>query len=165
MRIPRHHVFVCTGPHCGEKGSAALMSGFRVAAEEQGVQDEVQVTNMGSVYLCDIGPVVLVYPDDIWCTHVKPEDCAEVVRDHLKGGRPVERLRLLPSTPAEEARKSIYRDLFHAGRMDGAAFEEVARRNGFDKAWVEGQMKTRFVNKAADGSITPTAKMKERYGV
>lgn len=165
MRVPRHHVFVCTGPHCGEKGSAALMRGFREAAERQGVEDDVMITNMGSVYLCDLGPVVLVYPDDVWYTHVEVPDCEEIVRDHFKGGRPVERLRLLPTTPGERARQAIYGDLFAAGKMDFDAFERLASAHGFDRAWIEGQLKTRFLNKGADGSLSPTAKMKERYNI
>jgi len=163
MRIPRHHLFVCTGPHCGEKGSPALMKGFRVAAEKLGVEEQIMVTNMGSVYLCDLGPVVLVYPDDVWYTHVLPPDCEEIVREHLIGGRPVERLRLLPSAPAERARQEIYRALFAEGKMDEEAFVRLASAHGFGKDWVEEQLKRKFVNKAPDGTITPTAKMKERY--
>ncbi len=165
MRVPRHHIFVCTGPHCGERGSAALMKGFRVAAERLGAEDDMMITNMGSVYLCDLGPVVLVYPDDVWYTHVQIEDCETIVRDHLQGATPVERLRLLPTTPDEQRRREIYRALFAAGKMDTASFEEAAKANGFDAAWVQGQLKTRFLNKAADGTVSGTAKMAERYDV
>jgi (2Fe-2S) ferredoxin len=36
----------------------------------------------------------VVYPDAVWYGHVQPEDAEEIVREHLVGGRPVERLRL-----------------------------------------------------------------------
>jgi (2Fe-2S) ferredoxin len=29
------------------------------------------------------GPVVFIYPDDIWYTRVKPEDVPEIVERHL----------------------------------------------------------------------------------
>ena len=37
---------------------------------------------------------VVVYPDAVWYGFVKPEDAAEIVTEHLVGGRPVERLRI-----------------------------------------------------------------------
>ncbi len=43
---------------------------------------------------CEHGPTVVVYPEAVWYGHVKPEDAAEIVQEHLVGGRPVERLRL-----------------------------------------------------------------------
>jgi NADP-reducing hydrogenase subunit HndC len=33
------------------------------------------------------GPVVFVYPDDVWYTRVKPEDVPEIVERHLVSGR------------------------------------------------------------------------------
>ena len=33
------------------------------------------------------GPVVFVYPDDVWYTRVKPEDVPEIVERHLASGR------------------------------------------------------------------------------
>jgi (2Fe-2S) ferredoxin len=166
MKIPTHHVFVCTGPHCGEKGSAPLIKEFRHAAEKHGVAERLMVTNMGSVYLCDIGPVVVVYPDDVWYTMVLPADCEEIVREHLVGGRPVERLRLLPTTEAELAREAVYKGLAGKGSMDPAAFEALARTHGFDAGWVEEQLKRKFVARAPkDGLVFATAKVQDRYRV
>jgi (2Fe-2S) ferredoxin len=143
-----------------------LINGFRHAAERAGIEEQVQVTNMGSVYLCDLGPVVLVYPDDVWYTHLNPADCDEIVREHLAAGRPVERLRLLPTDAAELARQAIYRELFAAGSMDTASFERLAIRHGFEAPWLDEQLKRKFLNRSADGArVTPTAKMKERYDV
>jgi (2Fe-2S) ferredoxin len=36
------------------------------------------------------GPVVFVFPDDVWYTRVRPEDVAAIVERHLV--RPVERV-------------------------------------------------------------------------
>jgi (2Fe-2S) ferredoxin len=38
--------------------------------------------------------MVVVYPDAVWYGGVKPGDAAEIVEQHLVGGRPVERLRV-----------------------------------------------------------------------
>jgi (2Fe-2S) ferredoxin len=37
---------------------------------------------------------VVVYPEAVWYGNVEPEDAEEIVREHLVGGHPVERLRL-----------------------------------------------------------------------
>ena len=42
------------------------------------------------------GPVVVVYPDETWYTYVDQADLDEIVDEHLKGGRKVERLLLAP---------------------------------------------------------------------
>jgi (2Fe-2S) ferredoxin len=38
--------------------------------------------------------MVVVYPEAVWYGNVRPEDAVEIVREHLVGGRPVERLRV-----------------------------------------------------------------------
>jgi (2Fe-2S) ferredoxin len=37
--------------------------------------------------------MVLVWPDDIWYSHVRPQDVAAIATQHLQQGRPVEYLR------------------------------------------------------------------------
>jgi (2Fe-2S) ferredoxin len=36
------------------------------------------------------GPVVFVFPDDVWYTHVKAEDVPDIVEKHLVNQTPVE---------------------------------------------------------------------------
>jgi (2Fe-2S) ferredoxin len=38
--------------------------------------------------------MVVVYPEAVWYGNVQPADAAEIVEEHLAGGRPVARLRL-----------------------------------------------------------------------
>lgn len=46
---------------------------------------------------CELGPVVVVYPDAIWYRIEDPaHDVEAIVNEHLVGGRPVERLMLPP---------------------------------------------------------------------
>jgi (2Fe-2S) ferredoxin len=40
--------------------------------------------------------VAVVYPDAVWYTYVDQHDIDEIVDEHLKGGRVVERLLLAP---------------------------------------------------------------------
>ena len=43
---------------------------------------------------CAEGPVVVVYPDAVWYTYSSREDVDEIVDEHLKNGRIVDRLRI-----------------------------------------------------------------------
>jgi len=41
-----------------------------------------------------MGPVVVVYPEGVWYTKVKPDDVEEILDSHIIGGKKVERLEL-----------------------------------------------------------------------
>jgi hypothetical protein len=42
--------------------------------------------------------MAVVYPDGVWYAALTASDAAEIVREHLVDGRPVERLRYDPET-------------------------------------------------------------------
>jgi (2Fe-2S) ferredoxin len=43
--------------------------------------------------------MLVVYPEDVWYAGVTIDDLPEIVRSHLIGGQPVERLRYRPGQP------------------------------------------------------------------
>lgn len=93
------HVYICDqkkpegAPSCTANGSAEVIEAFRRELAAQGLGDAVQVTTCGSLGLCDRGPNLVVYPEGAWYSRVRPEDVPEIVREHLRGGKVVERLR------------------------------------------------------------------------
>jgi (2Fe-2S) ferredoxin len=94
--IWQRHVFVCTGgKHCAEVDGDGL--GVHSALKQQvalaGLKQTVRVNHSGCVDQCGYGPIVVVYPEGVWYAGVRREDVAEIVSEHLIGGRPVERLR------------------------------------------------------------------------
>lgn len=102
MSYYRHHVFFCTnrrddGSRCCAQFEAQAardhMKG-RVKALGLAVPGGVRVNNAGCLDRCDQGPVVVVYPEAVWYTYVDQDDLDEIVREHLQGGRPVQRLRI-----------------------------------------------------------------------
>jgi (2Fe-2S) ferredoxin len=54
----------------------------------------VRVNKAGCLGRCDEGPVLVVYPDNVWYTYVDKEDIDDIIDNHLVHGRVVERLRL-----------------------------------------------------------------------
>ena len=89
------HVFVCTsGDWCPARDGDGLGVHARLkrAVAEAGLKDHVRVNHSGCLDQCGHGPMMVVYPEAVWYAGVRPEDVPEIVREHLAGGRPVERL-------------------------------------------------------------------------
>jgi len=98
MEAFRYHVFVCDqrkpegAPSCSGSGSARVIEVLRKEVAAQGLSNEVQITTCGSIGLCERGPNMIVYPEGVWYSGVKPEDVPEIVRSHFQAGRVVDRL-------------------------------------------------------------------------
>ena len=54
----------------------------------------MRINKAGCLGRCDDGPVLVVYPDNVWYTFVDEEDIDDIIDNHLVHGRIVERLRL-----------------------------------------------------------------------
>ena len=101
-----HHVFFCCnqrkeGEDCCNRHGASDMQTYakeRIAALGMKGPGKVRISKSGCLGRCDDGPVLVVYPDDVWYTFVDREDIDEIITEHLVGGRVVSRLRL-PDEP------------------------------------------------------------------
>ena len=92
MNMVRSHIMVCAGTGCSSSNSPAIIAAFEKELAEHNLQDEVKVVQTGCFGLCAMGPVVLIYPEGAFYTHVTPEDTQEIVAEHIVKGRIVERL-------------------------------------------------------------------------
>ncbi len=94
MNLPfSRHLLICTGPRCGgERNSARIRQEFRKEFVRQSVPASVKETQCLCFGICSYGPNVIVYPDGVVYSGVKPRDVGPIVREHLIGGRAVERL-------------------------------------------------------------------------
>ena len=91
-------IFVCATPgegRCGAKGGGELLERFREEVEGLGLSPSSVLRN-ACTRRHEEGPVVFVFPDDVWYTRVTPEDVPAIVERHL--GR---------STHAEPRRATI----------------------------------------------------------
>ena len=94
----RYHVFVCaqTKPEgvasCSASGSKRVLDALNREVQSQELENEIQVTTCGCLGLCDEGPIVIVYPGEVWYRRVTPEDVPEIVSSHFAAGKVVARL-------------------------------------------------------------------------
>lgn len=93
-KIFRKQIFVCTTEgegKCATKGGVELFQKFREEVKARSLS-HVIVTRVGCTGQHAIGPTVIIHPDGIWYKQVQPADVAEIIEQHIQGGRPVERL-------------------------------------------------------------------------
>jgi (2Fe-2S) ferredoxin len=97
-----HHVFVCQNvrpegaprPSCTSDGKSELLAELQQRTKAAGLSGRVRINKSGCLDQCEHGPTVVVYPEAVWYGKVQAADAAEIVEEHLIGGRPVERLRI-----------------------------------------------------------------------
>lgn len=88
----RSHVLVCGGTGCTSSGSEQIIQTLKDELKKNKLQNEVAVVKTGCHGLCTEGPVMIVYPEAVFYSRVRPEDVEEIVSEHLLKGRIVERL-------------------------------------------------------------------------
>lgn len=88
------HVFVCTyGEYCPFDGSGAIHQLLKDGVKLAGLKKSVRVNKAGCLDQCGNGPMVVVYPENVWYAGVTPERAARILEQHLVGGRTVEEWR------------------------------------------------------------------------
>ena len=131
---------------------------------------EILVNNCGTIDLCDIGPNLVVYPDNVIYSGVTVKDLPEIV-EHLTGGPVVERLRLDRDSPQEMERHRFYAAAVTPEPIQPATdFVALADGFGFDEAWIAEQQRRGFIARKPAGAdapetITVTKKARARYRV
>jgi (2Fe-2S) ferredoxin len=143
---------------------------LRLAIIRQGLDAEILINNCGTIDLCDIGPNIVVYPDNIIYRGVTVKDIPEVV-EYLKGGPVIERLLLSENSDEERTRRTFYLEAIAEG--DSLSLERgasLARSRGLDEAWIAGQISRGFMSKKPDADsgkevLRVTRKSRVRYGL
>ena len=85
------HILVCHGTGCTSSKAPEILENFRKIIKEKGIEN-VRVIKTGCFGLCSKGPIVIIRPEDTFYSMVKPEDCEEIINEHIINGKVVERL-------------------------------------------------------------------------
>jgi (2Fe-2S) ferredoxin len=90
-QLPTYRVHLCFGPNCTPRGSRGLLPVLESAIRRAGLGSRVEVIATSCRNRCEYGPSVNVYPGPVFYAGVTEEAIEEIVREHLAGGRVVER--------------------------------------------------------------------------
>ncbi len=132
----RLEVLVCSGTACLSSGSEAVKRALLEAISTHGIADEVRIVETGCMGPCELGPVMLVYPEGTFYVKVKPEDVEEIVVEHFLKGRPVRRLLWAQGAPAPKEPPFFARQkkvvLSNCGAIDPEEIEEYIAAGGYE---------------------------------
>lgn len=106
MQIYRSHVLICGGTGCTASGSITLQEALQEELKKHKLENEVKIVQTGCFGLCEIGPIMVIYPEGAFYCQVQAEDIPELVEEHLVKGRILERLLY-----KEKATKEVHRSL------------------------------------------------------
>lgn len=88
----KYHMLVCGGTACQASQSDQILKNFQELITAKGLETEVQAIKTGCFGFCEKGPIVKMMPDNTFYTKVSPEDCNEILEEHIIKGRKVNRL-------------------------------------------------------------------------
>lgn len=97
------HVFFCTNQRkpgescCNNFGAQNMREYVKSKVKSLGISTEtnrIRINSAGCMDRCNDGPVLVVYPEGVWYTYVDESDLDEIIEEHLKNGRVVERLKI-----------------------------------------------------------------------
>ncbi|HEU0165577.1 MAG TPA: (2Fe-2S) ferredoxin domain-containing protein [Thermomicrobiales bacterium] len=169
MYWTQKHVLVCTSSHCTQKGAMDVVGRLRLDVVRKGLDTQILVNNCGTIDLCDIGPNMVVYPDNIIYRGVTVKDLPEIL-EYLKGGPVVERLLVGPNSPEELQRKAFYARLLDSpSPLSVAEGDALATETGLADGFVAEQLRRGFMAKKPDEEgiehVSATKKARARYSL
>ncbi len=99
----KRQVLVCGGTACIASGAMKVYDYLKAECEKRGIQisvdlkhetegDGIHLKKSGCHGFCEIGPLVSIQPQNVLYTHVKVEDCDEIIEKTIIGGEVIDRL-------------------------------------------------------------------------
>ncbi|HCD72511.1 MAG TPA: NADH-quinone oxidoreductase subunit NuoF [Thermovirga lienii] len=140
MSMYRAHVLVCKGTGCTASGAPSVFSAFKEELAKRKLDSEIMLVETGCHGMCEMGPIVVIYPEGAFYCRVTAEDVPEIVEEHLYKGRIVE--RLLYTVPTDMTKVPHYKDipfyskqhrivLKNCGYINPDHIEEYIARDGY----------------------------------
>ena len=105
----RAHVLLCYGGACISSNADSVKVSMEKAIAKAGLQNEVDIVTTGCMGTCELGPIMVIYPEGVFYQKVRPEDAEEIVQEHLLKGRVVK--RLFYKKPKTEEMVEMFNDI------------------------------------------------------
>ena len=134
------HLMICGATGCISSGSQAVGQALIEELEKRSIKDNYRLVMGGCPGFCEVGPIIVIYPDEVFYCRLKPQDMTELVEKHLLGGEIVERLlykgpdvdvpaRFYDSIPFYA--KQQFNVLRNSGIIDPESIDEYIMRGGY----------------------------------
>ena len=98
MEKPDYHILVCNSfrlsgePQgvCSKKGAAGFLPYLEEEILDRGLNAQISAT--GCLKVCDRGPAMVIYPQNLWYGNIDSTDKIDRILDALEEGEAVEEL-------------------------------------------------------------------------
>jgi (2Fe-2S) ferredoxin len=102
MKRYEKHIFICENKRpdghprgcCKDKLGSEIKEKFKNRLKELGLNSKVRANTSGCLDACEFGPVIVIYPEQIWYGRVSLDDVEEIIQSHIINNIPVERLEI-----------------------------------------------------------------------
>ncbi len=142
-------IIVCGGTGCRSSRSMEVVEAFKKEIKSLGLENKIDLKVSGCHGFCERGPIVVIYPEQIFYQRVKPEDVPEIL-ERLTRGEVVDRL-LYEDPNTGRKIKHVYEIPFYAkqkrivlsknGLIDPTSIEDYIATGGYKALAKALQMK------------------------
>ncbi len=134
------HLMICGATGCLSSGSAKVQQALEDELAKRGLKEKFRLVMSGCPGFCEVGPIIVIYPDEVFYCRLKPGDIPELVEKHLLGGEVIERLlykgpdvdapaRFYDTIPFYQKQK--FNVLHNSGIIDPENIDEYIMRGGY----------------------------------
>ena len=96
------HLFVCINERpkdsprgdCLSCGGMEIRNKFVRLINQNGLKGKVRANKSGCLDVCEEGPAVVIYPDNIWYKYETKDDIDEIITSHIVNDKIVQRLKI-----------------------------------------------------------------------
>jgi NADH-quinone oxidoreductase subunit F len=134
-------ISVCGGTGCHAYHCEKVSAAFGEEVRERGLTSHIEVKTTGCHGFCERGPIVVIFPENIFYQRVMPEDVKEIIDGLLNGRTIVERLLYVDPTSGQKAvhvdevmfyQKQHRLILGNNGRIDPGSIEDYLDLDGYE---------------------------------
>ena len=140
MNLFNAQVLVCGGTGCAMEGAMDITNAIKNELKKHRIENEIEVIRTGCLGLCDLGPIVIIYPEGTFYSKVNIKDVPELVEEHLVRGNIVKRLAYFESldnygvrslNDVEFYKKQVRIALKNCGVIDPESIDEYLAVDGY----------------------------------
>jgi NADH:ubiquinone oxidoreductase subunit F (NADH-binding)/(2Fe-2S) ferredoxin len=136
----RANLMLCAGTGCVASGTPKVKEVLLEELKKRGLNEEIKLVLTGCNGYCAEGPVMAVYPDEVFYQKVTVEDIPVLVEEHFLKGRPYQKLMF--KEPEKKTaiprmgdipffKHQVLRVLRNKGLIDPEKIEEYIARDGY----------------------------------
>ena len=133
-------ILICGGTGCKASDSHIIAERLQQVLERNNIADKVDIITTGCFGFCEKVPIVKIIPDNTFYTQVVSDDADEIVREHIIGGRKIERLLYIDPKTEKTVSDSKHMDFYrkqmrialrNCGFIDPENIEEYIALDGY----------------------------------